>query len=52
MNQPKYRKFAHVFLYILVALVILVSAQLLGTPRRDTIKELTYSELLDYVEND
>ena len=52
MNQPKFRKIAQVLTYVLLVVVILVVVQAIGSPQRDTIKELNYSEVLELIEQD
>jgi len=39
-------------MYVLLVVVILIAVRAIGSPTRDTIRELNYSELLDLVEND
>ena len=41
-----------VLMYVLLVVVILVAVQAIGSPTRDVVKELSYSELLSLVEND
>ena len=39
-------------MYVLLVVVILVAVQAIGSPTRDIVKELNYSEVLELVEND
>ncbi|MBO4297731.1 MAG: hypothetical protein J5602_00255, partial [Clostridia bacterium] len=52
MNQPKFRRIIQVLMYVLLVVVILVAVQAIGSPTRDIVKELNYSEVLELVEND
>ena len=52
MNQPKFRKIAHALTYVLLVVVILVVVQAIGSPQRDAVKELNYSEVLQLIEDD
>ena len=52
MNQPKFRRIIQILTYVALVIVVLIAARAIGSPTRDTIKELNYSELLSLVEND
>ena len=52
MNQPKFRKIVQILMYVLLVVIILAAVQAIGSPTRDIVKELNYSELLKMVEND
>ena len=52
MNQPKFIKIAHALTYVLLVVVILVVVQAIGSPQRDAVKELNYSEVLQLIEDD
>ena len=52
MNQPKFRKIIHALTYVLLVVVILVVVQAIGSPQRDIVKELNYSEVLELIEED
>ena len=53
MNQSKFRRFIQgPLLYILLVVVVLIVVQMIGTPQRDVIQELNYTELLKLIEED
>ena len=53
MNRKKLSRYLQgPLMYALLVVIILVVVQMLGSPAKDTVRELNYSEVLELVEND
>ena len=52
MKPKKFNRLPQVLIYLALIVVILIAVQMLGTPVRDRVNSVSYSELLDMVEKD
>ncbi|MDY2870966.1 MAG: ATP-dependent zinc metalloprotease FtsH [Eubacteriales bacterium] len=52
MKPKKFNRLPQLLIYAALIIVILVAVQMLGTPVRDRVNSVSYSELLDMVEKD
>ena len=52
MKPKKFNRLPQLLIYAALIVVILVAVQMLGTPVRDRVNSVSYSELLDMVEKD
>ena len=52
MKPKKFNRLPQLLIYVALIIMILFAVQMLGSPVRDQVRSVNYSEILDMVEND